>query len=166
MDEEEASAQYGNEEPVKESSATLEAFPAHERVKADILNLQAAVDYNLFEYIKASTYRDKRRKNRLSDKGRGALEYWKNFQTSVLILYKKLKPHIAIMEIPPETKTLLKKLDLCYINLLKGEEEVSPTEWREVAMFFDDVIFKMGVSKIELDKREMQMRNSILDGTT
>ena len=141
------------EESPVEAPPTLEAFPAHERVKSDILNVQAAVDMSLFNYNKAVRRRGKRNKSRLPDNT--ALEFWADFQTCLLLLYKKLKPHLKNVKVSPEMAIKLQHLEHYFIDPVKCKKLLRDAEWKEIAFFLDESVYQIGVSKIELDKTKI-----------
>jgi len=139
-----------NEEPTSEESVPLEAYPAHERVKSEMLNLRNMVSSYLHMFVVNTTVRNKNHKTKL--KNSDATANWYNFQASVLSLYKNLKPHLRKMTIGASMEAKLKKLAPCFIDILKYGRELRDPEWIEIAFFLDEVVYDIGVSKIELDK--------------
>lgn len=146
MDEQD---EYGGEHPVEEP-ATLEAYAAHERVKSEMLNLRAMVSGYLHDYIVNTTKRNRLHKKRLADME--AIRNWYLFQASVLSLYKNLKPHLRNKKPTAQMKARFEKLDRCFIDILKYGKELKSPEWVEIAFYLDEVVYDIGVSKIELDK--------------
>lgn len=137
-------------EPPEEEAPTLEAYAAHERVKSEMLNLRDMVSSYLHMYIVNTTVRNRQHKKMLE--GTEATRNWYNFQASVLSLYKNLKPHLRNMKPSADMKNKLSKLDRCFIDLLKYGRELKDAEWVEIAFYLDEVVYDIGVSKIELDK--------------
>ena len=137
---------------VVDEQSTYEAYPAHERVKAEILNRLTSINENLCGFQLYSTYRDAKYKKKLNGEGKQSLQYWRQFQVSMLSLYGFLKPHIkhskkAAKYVP------LEELDIAFVNLVGSDKKIPPAKWIEHYKLLTEFVYELGVTKIELDKR-------------
>lgn len=144
-------------------TTALEAYPANERIKAEILNLRALVNTSLAEYMMGTVKRKKGSHNRVSDAG--IIKKWKAFQISVVLLFKLLRPHIFLKKdkIPKDVKELIPKIEHCFIDLNKAENKmaISYEDWIMFSVYLDSFIFKMGVGKIERDIEDDRTRSIV-----
>lgn len=138
--------------PPEEEAITLEAYPAHERVKAEILNRHTAANENLCGFMLYSVNRDKKHPKRLSQE---AIVYWRQFQVSVLALYKFLKPNIRNSRKYEKEYKDLEKLDTCFTGMLRSDKVLKKEDWVHLHDLLDKFVYDLGITKIEFDKREM-----------
>ena len=135
----------------EEEEVKLEAYPAADRVKREILDLHALMLQHLANYVLYSTERDKKHPGLYANPK--ALESLREYQVSVMTLYAYLKPLIMNSKKSGDYAEL-EKLDEFYVDLRASEDKIRREDWIHYRVLLTKFIHALGITKIEMDIRK------------
>jgi len=132
----------------KKDEVVLEAYPAAERVKSEILNRLSSMNESLAGFLYHSTARSKKNPRMLNAE---ATKYWRQYQVSLLGLYQFLKPNIDNWR-KKDYVGVFTPLDMCFVDLVRGEA-IKRDLWIDLGNSMSKFVYDLGITKIELDTK-------------